>query len=225
MERTQHFTFLAVCVACGLVATSTFAQGQSEQRATAGTPAVERLQPPAHPSPSSSSFPDGEWAVGWSFVHPYHSDGHNVTEGFDSSGVVAVNRWLGVVLFDVSVNHDDGRTSEALNGGQTTAAVLGGARFALRRSRLVVPYAQVVVGYGRTSVSVSGTGESVAQGYFVLQPGVGVDIGGERLAARIEFSVRRSYDELVASTGFRLVLGLVIRTKPASDDGHRASRR
>jgi hypothetical protein len=141
-----------------------------------------------------------------------------VTEGFDSSGVVAVNRWLGVVVFDVSVNHDDGQTPDGVHWGQTTAAVLGGARFTLRRSRLIVPYGQVVVGYGRTSASVSGNGESVAQGYFVLQPGGGVDIGGERLAARVEFSVRRSYDELVASTSFRLVLGLVIRSKPRNGD-------
>jgi hypothetical protein len=209
-----------VVVACGLAATAAFAQGQAGQPAPASPMATVDVA-----APVSKSFPEGEWAIGWALAHPYDSDGRNVTEGFGSSGVVAVNRWFGVVLFDVSVNHDDGRTSNGANWGQTTVAVLGGTRFVLRRSRLIVPYGQVVVGYGRTSVSVAGSDENVAQGYFVLQPGGGVDIGGERLAARIEFSVRRSYDELVASTGFRLVLGVVIRGKPANDDRPQASRR
>jgi hypothetical protein len=212
MERPRHVTFLAVLAACGFVATTAFAQSPS------APPTTEVAQPQVPPAQSASSFPPGEWAFGWSVVRPHDSNAHWITQGVESSGVVAVNRWLGAVLFDVSVNHDSGQTADGATWGQTTAAILGGARFSLRRSRLVVPYGQFVVGYGRTSSSVSGTGGSVANAYFVVQPGGGVDIGGESVAAHFEFSVRSSFDESVPSTGFRFVFGLIIRAKPGHDE-------
>ena len=85
----------------------------------------------------------------------------------------------------------------------------GGPRFSARTSPEAVPFAEFLVGFTRTSLDFDVEGESTTE--FTIQPGGGVDIGNERVAARLSFAWRRVFYEGNPTNMFRFVGGVVIR--------------
>lgn len=166
--------------------------------------------PVAPPSPlTQSSFPEYEFAVGWPFVT---TDGSpNSTQGVDFSVVGNLKPWVGVV-FDAGLEYYDEQSTGVWSFDEKMATALGGARFALREFRLFVPYVQMLVGYARTDLSYSDG--SLATNYFAIQPGGGVDIGRGSLAARVQVDWRRLFYQGGSADQFRLVVGVVIRSRP-----------
>ena len=93
--------------------------------------------------------------------------------------------------------------------GMTIHTFTGGPRFSARTSSAAVPFAEFLVGFTRTSLDTGGVGESSTE--FTIQPGGGVDIGNERVAARLSFAWRRVFYEGSPTNMFRFVGGVVIR--------------
>ena len=192
MIRPSRIVVLAVFVASGLLARTTLAQSSARQ--------------PVSPS----SYPEAESAFGWSYLHP-DGGGPDSKLGGDFSANYNLASWFGIVV-DASVNHFNGQLSDGTGWGQTEYAVLGGTRFALRQSGLLVPYVHLLAGYGRVNLDYSGV--STASDFFVIQPGAGVDIGEGKFGARVEVSWRRMFDQSGAMNRLRVVAGVVIRSAP-----------
>jgi len=168
------------------------------------TPATSNPIPPV----ASVRFPRSETSLGWSFLH---ASGEfltlNSAVGWNVSVAGNVSAWLGIVG-DATGNYKSGLTAE----GEPDVAVhtfLGGPRFSARRSPVAVPFAEFLVGFTRTSFDVSGVGDSSTE--FTIQPGGGVDIGSERVCARLSVAWRRVFYEGEPTNMLRFVAGVVIR--------------
>jgi len=85
---------------------------------------------------------------------------------------------------------------------------MAGPRFALRESALAVPYAQVLVGLARSDFQVLDLHDSSHD--LAIQPGGGIDVGSPNLALRFEVGWRKLEED--APTGFRMVIGVVVRS-------------
>ena len=94
--------------------------------------------------------------------------------------------------------------------GVTLYTFVGGPRFSARTSPEAVPFAEFLVGFTRTSLDTGLFGANSST-EFTIQPGGGVDIGNERVAARLSFAWRRVFYEGSPTNMFRFVGGVVIR--------------
>ena len=74
---------------------------------------------------------------------------------------------------------------------------------------VAVPFAEFLVGFTHTSRDIGDVG--VGSTEFTIQPGGGVDLGNERVAARLSFAWRRVFYEGTPTNMFRFVGGVVIR--------------
>lgn len=156
---------------------------------------------------TGGTFPGTETAFGWSFIHWSDFD-TNSPWGWNVSVASNLAPWVGIVV-DASGNYKTELFGiEDVDG--MLHAVLGGPRFSLRVSPVVVPFVQFLAGYVRSDASV--LDEDFGSDDLGIQPGGGVDIGGETVAGRIEVGWRTVFYEDDASTQFRLVLGVVIRS-------------
>jgi hypothetical protein len=167
-------------------------------------------QPTAVPSAPAASIPFPRWEtlLGWSFLHVSGEFlDMNSALGWNVSVAGNVSPWLGIVG-DATGNYKTGLT--VANGPNVAIhAFTGGPRFSARNSPAAVPFAEFLVGFTRTSLDIDGVGESSTE--FTIQPGGGVDIGNERVAARLSFAWRRVFYEGNPTNMFRFVGGVVIR--------------
>lgn len=170
--------------------------------------------PPAPPQATSQvSFPGSEFSVGWAFVHVSAdvlgtSVGSDIPLGWNSSSAWNLTPYVGIVL-DVAGHYnlsiDDDPEFDAY-----THSFSGGVRFALRKSQIVVPYVQFLVGYYRDDARYYDIHES--SNNVGILPSGGVDIGGSKVAARIEFGWGKVFAEGIDTSHMRLVAGVVIRS-------------
>jgi hypothetical protein len=155
-----------------------------------------------------SSFPRWETLLGWSFLH---TSGEfldvNSALGWNVSVAGNVTPWLGIVG-DATGNYKAGLTV-ADEPDVAIHTFTGGPRFSARTSPVAVPFAEFLVGFTRTSFDLDGVGDGSTE--FTIQPGGGVDIGNERVAARLSFAWRRVFYEGSPTNMFRFVGGVVIR--------------
>jgi hypothetical protein len=183
-------------------------------------PAPHVISPPA-PAPSAPEpptavpiapatsylFPRWETSLGWSFLH---TSGEfldfNSALGWNVSVAGNVSPWLGIVG-EATGNYKAGLTANDPDVAIHTFT--GGPRFSARNSPVAVPFAEFLVGFTRTSFDIDGVGDSSTE--FTIQPGGGVDIGNERVAARLSFAWRRVFYEGTPTNMFRFVGGVVIR--------------
>lgn len=167
-------------------------------------------QPIAVPTTLAASIPFPRWetSLGWSFLRV--SDEFldmNSALGWNVSVAGNVSPWLGIVG-DATGNYKTGLTVvDDLDVAIHTFA--GGPRFSARNSPQAVPFAEFLVGFTRTGLDVAGEGEGSTE--FTIQPGGGIDIGNERVAARLSFAWRRVFYEGNPTNMFRFVGGVVIR--------------
>jgi hypothetical protein len=169
--------------------------------------------PPARDQPTAvktapATFPRWETLLGWSFVHVSGEFlDMNSALGWNVSVAGNVSPWLGIVG-DATGNYKTGLTvTNDLDVSIHTFT--GGPRFSARRSSVGVPFAEFLVGFTRTRLDVGGVGDGSTE--FTIQPGGGVDIGNERVAARLSFAWRRVFYEGNPTNMFRFVGGVVIR--------------
>ena len=168
-------------------------------------------QRPAVPTafaPAAIAFPGWETSLGWSFLHV--SNGFldvNSAVGWNISVAGNVSPWLGIVG-DATGNYKTGLL-DFDDPDVTIHTFVGGPRFSLRSSPQAVPFAEFLVGITRTGLDVDGEGESTTD--FTIQPGGGVDIGNESVAARLSFAWRRVFYEGNTTNMIRFVGGVVIR--------------
>jgi hypothetical protein len=159
-------------------------------------------------TPASISFPRWETSIGWSFLRV--SDEFldmNSALGWNFSVAGNVSPWLGIVG-DATGNYKTGLTAlDELDVAFHTFA--GGPRFSARASPQAVPFAEFLVGFTRTGLDFAGEDESSTE--FTIQPGGGIDLGNERVAARLSFAWRRVFYEGNPTNMFRFVGGVVIR--------------
>jgi len=168
-----------------------------------GQPAVV---PPA--TVTSLPFPQWETSLGWSFLRVSGEFlDTNSAVGWNVSVAGNVSPWLGIVG-DVTGNYKSGSTVSD-DTGMTFYTFTGGPRFSARTSPGAVPFAEFLVGFTRTSLDAGFVGDSSTE--FTIQPGGGVDIGNERVAARLSFAWRRVFYEGSPTNMFRFVGGVVIR--------------
>ena len=167
-------------------------------------------QPTAAPTAPATSipFPSWETSLGWSFLHVSgESLDMNSALGWNVSVAGNVSPWLGIVG-DATGNYKTGSTMA--NGPDVTIHTFtGGPRFSARHSPVAVPFAEFLVGFTHTSRDIGDVG--VGSTEFTIQPGGGVDIGNERVAARLSFAWRRVFYEGNPTNMFRFVGGVVIR--------------
>jgi hypothetical protein len=167
-------------------------------------------QPTAVPSAPAASIPFPRWEtlLGWSFLHVSGEFlDMNSALGWNVSVAGNVSPWLGIVG-DATGNYKTGVTG-ANDPDVTFHTFSGGPRFSARNSPVAVPFAEFLVGFTRTSRDIGGVGNSSTE--FTIQPGGGVDIGNERVAARLSFAWRRVFYEGSPTNMFRFVGGVVIR--------------
>jgi hypothetical protein len=167
------------------------------------------VQPTAVPTalPASIPFPRWETSLGWSFLRV--SDEFlvmNSALGWNVSIAGNVSPWLGIVG-DATGNYKTGLTANDPDVAIHT--LTGGPRFSARNSPVAVPFAEFLVGFTRTSFDIDGAGDSSTE--FTIQPGGGVDIGNERVAARLSLAWRRVFYEGNPTNMFRFVASVVIR--------------
>jgi len=167
-------------------------------------------QPNAVPAAPATSFqfPTWETSLGWSFLH---AAGEfldvNSAVGWNVSVAGNVSPWLGIVG-DATGNYKAGLTV-ANEPDLAIHTFIGGPRFSARSSPVAVPFAEFLVGFTRTSFDIDGVGDSSTE--FTIQPGGGIDIGNERVAARLSFAWRRVFYEGSPTNMVRFVGGVVIR--------------
>jgi len=167
-----------------------------------GQPAVV---PPA--TVTSLPFPQWETSLGWSFLRVSGEFlDTNSAVGWNVSVAGNVSPWLGIVG-EATGNYKAGLTANDPDVAIHTFT--GGPRFSARNSPVAVPFAEFLVGFTRTSFDIDGVGDSSTE--FTIQPGGGVDIGNERVAARLSFAWRRVFYEGSPTNMFRFVGGVVIR--------------
>ncbi len=176
-----------------------------------GQPAPPAPDQPAVVPPAAATsvpFPRLETLLGWSFLRV---SGElldtNSALGWNVSVAGNVSPWLGIVG-DVTGNYKTGSTVSD-DTGVTIHTFTGGPRFSARTSPVAVPFAEFLVGFTRTSLDTGRVGDSSFE--FTIQPGGGVDIGNERVAARMSFAWRRVFYEGDPTNMFRFVGGVVIR--------------
>ena len=170
----------------------------------------------ATPAPTVASasipFPRAETSLGWSFLRVSRELlDMNSAVGWNVSVAGNVSPWLGIVG-DVTGNYKSGSTESTAVADEPDVAFhtfTGGPRFSARTSNGAVPFAEFLVGFTRTSRDIDGLGESSTE--FTIQPGAGVDIGNERVAARFSVAWRRVFYEGEPTNMFRFVGGVVIR--------------
>ncbi len=163
---------------------------------------------PAAPYFGGPDFPRWETSLGWSFLRiPDEFFAVNSAVGWNVSVAGNVAPWLGIAG-DVTANYKAGLGS-ADDIDVTYYSVLGGPRFSARASPRAVPFAEFMVGFTRSRLSVGFDGESTTE--FTIQPGGGIDLGNERLAARLSIAWRRVFYEGDPTNMFRFVGGVVIR--------------
>ena len=157
---------------------------------------------------TSIPFPRWETSLGWSFLHVSGEFlDMNSALGWNVSVARNVSPWLGIVG-DATGNYKNG----LLAADEPDVAIhtfTGGPRFSARNSPVAVPFAEFLVGLTRTGLEIDGVGDSSTE--FTIQPGGGVDIGNERVAARLSFAWRRVFYEGDPTNLFRFVGGIVIR--------------
>jgi hypothetical protein len=173
-------------------------------------PSAAPVQPTAAPTlpVTSLSFPRSETSLGWSFLH---ASGEflnmNSALGWNVSVAGNVSPWFGIVG-DATGNYKAGLT--VVNEPDVAIHTFtGGPRFSARTSPVAVPFAEFLVGFTRTSFHIDGVGDSSTE--FTIQPGGGIDIGNERVAARLSLAWRRVFYEGSPTNMFRFVGGVVIR--------------
>jgi hypothetical protein len=169
-------------------------------------------------APVSREFgaaPRNETAVGWAFLHASHGlIDVDSTLGWNFSTSTNLAPWLGIAA-DVG-----GHYKTRLFGFEDVDVMehtfMAGPRFAFREAPVAVPFAQFIVGmvrYDATNI----IGDHVGSNNFAVQPGVGIDIGGPRQAARFEMGWRKVFGEVFEDGGshneFRVVVGFVIRSR------------
>ncbi len=196
MTRTLRVLSLAVLFALGLASGTALAQAGSAARTAA--------------TDTQASYPEGETALGWTYLHPTDG-GPNSELGGALAAAYNLTPWVGLA-FDGSVNHFSGQIADTAGWGQTEYALLGGFRFALRQSGMVVPFAHLLAGYGRINIDYAGS--SSGDDYFVIQPGGGVDVGSGKFGARVEVSWRRMFYQSGGFNRMRVFAGLVVRSGP-----------
>ena len=180
----------------------------SVPEAPSAPPASE--QPTAVPTAPATSIPFPRWEtlLGWSFLHV---SGElldmNSALGWNVSVAGNVSPWLGIVG-DATGNYKTG-LPVANEPDVAFHTFTGGPRFSARHSPVAVPFAEFLVGFTRTSRDIDGVGDSSTE--FTIQPGGGVDIGNERVAARLSFAWRRVFYEGSPTNMLRFVGGVVIR--------------
>jgi hypothetical protein len=156
---------------------------------------------------TSVPFPKWETSLGWSFLHVGSElRALNSAVGWNVSVAGNASPWLGIVG-DVTGNYKGGETVD--DPDVAIHAFMAGPRFSGRSSPGAVPFAEFLIGFTHTSVDVSGVGDSSTD--FTIQPGGGVDIGNERVAARLSVAWRRVFYEGASTNMFRFVGGVVIR--------------
>jgi hypothetical protein len=162
---------------------------------------------PASVAPAPLSYPQWETAFGWSFLR---ASGEalelNSAVGWHASVAGNVSPWLGIVG-DVTGNYKS--ESTAGDPGVAIHAFTGGPRFSARTAGQAVPFAEFLVGFTRTGRDVGTVSASSTE--FTIQPGAGVDIGNERVAARLSVAWRRVFYEGEPTNMFRFLGGVVIR--------------
>ena len=157
---------------------------------------------------TSIPFPRWETSLGWSFLRvsdelvPFNS-----AVGWNVSVAGNASPWLGIVG-DVTGNYKSESTVSG-DTGMTILAFTGGPRFSARTSSSAVPFAEFLVGFTRTGLDTARVGQGSTE--FTIQPGGGVDIGNERVAARLSFAWRRVFYEGDPTNMFRFLGGVVIR--------------
>ena len=157
---------------------------------------------------TSVSFPRVETSLGWSFLRVSGEFlDTNSAVGWNVSVAGNVSPWLGIAG-DITGNYKTGLTMFD-DTGLTIHSFTGGPRFSARTSSSAVPYAEFLVGFTRTSLDTGPVADSTFE--FTIQPGGGVDIGNERVAARMSFGWRRVFYEGSPTNMFRFVGGVVIR--------------
>ena len=167
-------------------------------------------QPTAAPIAPATSIPFPRWEtlLGWSFLHVSAEFlDMNSALGWNVSVAGNVSPWLGIVG-DATGNYKNGLIA-ADEPDVAIHTFTGGPRFSARNSPVAVPFAEFLVGFTRTSFDIDGVGDSSTE--FTIQPGGGVDIGNERVAARLSFAWRRVFYEGTPTNMFRFVGGVVIR--------------
>jgi hypothetical protein len=170
-------------------------------------PALDQPTAVVTATATSIPFPKWETLLGWSFLHVSGEFLHlNSAMGWDVSVAGNVSPWLGIVG-EATGNYKAGLTANDPDVAIHTFT--GGPRFSARNSPVAVPFAEFLVGFTRTSFDIDGVGDSSTE--FTIQPGGGVDIGNERVAARLSFAWRRVFYEGTPTNMFRFVGGVVIR--------------
>jgi hypothetical protein len=153
-------------------------------------------------------FPRWETSLGWSFLR---ATGEflemNSAVGWNVSVAGNVTPYVGLVG-DVTATYKSGLT-DLDDTGVTLYAFTGGPRFSARNRSAAVPFAEFLVGFTRTSLDLGAASDSSYE--FTIQPGGGVDIGNQRVAARMSFAWRRVFYEGEPTNMFRFVGGIVIR--------------
>ena len=179
-------------------------------------PMVAPVQEDATPAPpvlppapySTTGFPRWETSLGWSFLRiPDEFFAVNSAIGWNVSVAGNVSPWLGIVG-DATANYKAG-LDDADDVDVTYYSFLGGPRFSARASPQAVPFAEFLVGFTRSSLSFETDSESTTE--FTMQPGAGIDLGNERVAARLSIAWRRVFYEGDPTNMFRFVGGVVIR--------------
>ena len=89
---------------------------------------------------------------------------------------------------------------------------MGGPRFAFRQSAVAVPYAQFLIGLARRDATDT-FGDHVSANDFAIQTGGGIDVGNRNLASRFEVGWRRVFADGYAFNEFRVVIGVVFRSR------------
>jgi hypothetical protein len=158
-------------------------------------------------SPVPLLYPRWETAFGWSFLRVSgEALDLNSAIGWHASVAGNVSPWLGIVG-DVTGNYKSGEMTGDPEIG--IHAFTGGPRLSARTAADAVPFVEFLVGFTRTGRDFAGAGTSSTE--FTIQPGGGVDIGNERVAARISFAWRRVFYEGDPTNMFRFLGGVVIR--------------
>jgi len=159
-------------------------------------------------APAVVPFPRWETLLGWSFLHVSNDFlDMNSALGWNVSVAGNVSPWLGIVG-DATGNYKSG----LLATNEPDVAIhtfTGGPRFSARTSPVAVPFAEFLVGFTRTRFDTDGLVDSSTE--FTIQPGGGIDIGNERVAARVSVAWRRVFYEGNPTNMFRFVGGVVIR--------------
>lgn len=162
---------------------------------------------------SSAPWPTRDVAVGWVYMivkNPGVS--LRVPLGWNLSSSLPLAGRVGIV---VEVNGSYRDDVFGVEGRRLMEhGVAGGPRLALRRSALVAPYAQVLVGYVKSDVTFDGLRHS--SGDLSIQPAAGVNLGSGRVSGRFEGSWRKLSDA-GRTDEFRFVAGLALRVARQGD--------